>query len=125
MSLSDIRTTLATSLEAAGRVVYAYPKEQIVGPSLVVVPGSPYIEVLSAGGGAFTGLTVRFSVTACVDSADNQAALVNLENLMMDVLAALPGDMNARSWASPQILEVSGKSMLTSELQVECYANVA
>lgn len=125
MSLTTIRTDLADALEGAGRVVYAFPKEQIVGPAFVLVPGSPYIEVTTGGGGAFTGMTVRFSVTAAVDVADNQAALTNLETLMIDALVALPSDMNARSWSSPQVLEVSGKQMLTSELQVECYANVA
>lgn len=120
MNLQTIRQTLATALEAPGRVVYDYPREQIAAPALVVVPGSPYIEVWTVG-----GYHVRFTVTAAVDVADNNAALLALETLMFDVLENLPSGYNGVSWGTPQITEVSARQMLTAEITIECAVNAA
>lgn len=120
MNLVTTRQTLATALEAAGRVVYAFPREQIVAPALVVVPGSPYVEVWTKN-----GYHIRFTLTAVVDLADNQTALANLETLMFDVLAALPSGFNGVTWGTPTVTEVSGRQMLTSEITIECAVNAA
>ena len=117
--LVSLRNALASSLSAAGRVVYAFPREQITPPALVLVPASPYLSPASIGG-AGNRINVRFELTAIVGAADNQAALANIEALMLDTFDELPsGTSIINGWSQPQIQEVSGQQMLTSSLTIE------
>jgi hypothetical protein len=118
-NLVTLRTTLATALGAAGRVVYAFPREQITPPAIVLVPSSPYITPVAIGG-LSNRLNVRFALTVVVGAADNQAALANIETLMLDVYNVLPNGTGIISgFTQPQIEEVSGNQMLTSSLTIE------
>jgi hypothetical protein len=117
--LVSLRNALAIALSAAGRVVYAFPREQITPPALVLVPASPYLSPASIGG-AGNRINVRFELTAIVGAADNQAALANIEALMLDTFDELPsGTSIINGWSQPQIQEVSGQQMLTSSLTIE------
>ena len=121
--LVTLRNNLATALGAAGRVVYAFPREQITPPGLVLVPASPYLTPASISG-AGNRINVRFEVTAVVGAADNQAALANLETLALSVFDLLPsGTSIINGWSQPQIQEVSGQQMLTSSLTIELVTN--
>lgn len=121
--LVTLRNSLASALSAAGRVVYAFPREQITPPALVLVPASPYLSPASIGG-AGNRINVRFELTAIVGAADNQAALANIEALMLDTFDALPqGTAIINGWTQPQIQEVSGQTMLTSSLTIELVTN--
>lgn len=121
--LQTLRNSIATALSAAGRVVYAYPNEQIALPALVLVPGSPYMEIQNIGG-TTKRVKVNLELTAAVKVADNQAALANIEGLMFDVLAALPSDVNAAQWSQPQIQQVGAQDALTALLNIEAYTSV-
>jgi hypothetical protein len=122
-NLVTLRDTLASSLSAAGRVVYAFPREQIIPPGLVLVPASPYLTPASIGG-AGNRINVRFELTAVVGAADNQAALANLEALALSVFDLLPsGTSIINGWSQPQIQEVTGNQMLTSSLTIELVTN--
>ena len=117
--LVSLRNSLASSLSAAGRVVYAFPREQITPPAIVLVPASPYITPVAIGG-LSNRLNVRFALTVVVGAADNQAALANIETLMLDVYNSLPtGTGIINGFSQPQIEEVSGQQMLTSSLTIE------
>jgi hypothetical protein len=121
--LVSLRNALASALSAAGRVVYAFPREQITPPALVLVPASPYLSPASIGG-AGNRINVRFELTAIVGAADNQAALANIEALMLDTFDELPaGTSIINGWSQPQIQEVSGQQMLTSSLTIELVTN--
>jgi hypothetical protein len=118
-NLVSLRNDLASALGAAGRVVYAFPREQITPPALVLVPASPYL-IPVAIGGLSNRINVRFELTAIVGAADNQAALANMESLMLDVFNELPtGTSVINGWTQPQIQEISGQQMLTSSLTIE------
>jgi hypothetical protein len=118
-NLVSVRNSLASSLSAAGRVVYAFPREQITPPAIVLVPASPYIMPMSIGG-LTNRLNVRFNITVVVGAADNQAALANIETLMLATLDTLPsGTGIINGFSQPQIEEVSGQQMLTSSLTIE------
>lgn len=122
-NLVTLRNSLASSLSAAGRVVYSFPREQITPPALVLVPASPYLSPASIGG-AGNRINVRFELTAIVGAADNQAALANIEALMLDTFDALPqGTAIIGGFSQPQIQEVSGQTMLTSSLTIELVTN--
>lgn len=118
-NLVSLRNSLASSLSAAGRVVYAFPREQITPPALVLVPASPYVTPVAIGG-LSNRINVRFEITAVVAAADNQAALANIETLFLAVFDTLPqGTSVINGWTQPSIQEVSGQQMLTSQITIE------
>jgi hypothetical protein len=117
-NFATVRTNLATALSAAGRVVYAFPKEQITPPALVLVPASPYVVPVGIGG-LNNRINLRFDLTAVVGAADNQAALANIETLMLAVFDTLPAGVSVGTWSQPDIVEVSGQQMLTSQITIE------
>jgi hypothetical protein len=83
------------------------------------VPASPYLQPASIGG-AGNRINVRFELTAIVGAADNQAALANIEALMLSVFDLLPAGTSINNgWSQPTIQDVSGQQMLTSSITIE------
>lgn len=117
-NLVTLRTDLADALAAAGRVVYSFPKEQITPPALVLVPSSPYL-IPAAIGGLNNRISVRFDLTALVAATDNQAALANLETLMLDVFGALPAGASVNNWSQPTVQSIANQELLTSQITIE------
>ncbi len=117
-NFATLRSDLATALAGAGRVSFAYPKENPTAPALILVPSSPYV-VPVAVGGLNNRINVRFDLTAMVTVADNQAALANLETLMLAVFSQLPAGTSATSWTQPTVVTVANQEMLTSEITIE------
>lgn len=116
-TLQTLRSDLATALGAAGRVVYAYPNEDLTPPALVLVPGSPYIEP-AAIGGLTTRINVGFELTAVVNALDNQASLAKIEELMLDVLSALPAGYSVTSWNQPTIITGTSGDVVTASIRI-------
>jgi hypothetical protein len=117
-NLVELRSDLADALSAAGRVVYSFPKEQITPPALVLVPSSPYIVPVGIGG-LNNRINVRFDLTALVNATDNQAALANLETLMLAVFDSLPAGTSVNNWSQPTVTAIANQELLTSEITIE------
>lgn len=117
-NFAQLRTDLADALSAAGRVVYSFPKENITPPALVIVPASPYVRPVSIGG-LNNRINVRFDVTAVVATSDNQAAIANLETLMLAVFDSLPAGASVDAWTQPNVTTIGANEMLTSQITVE------
>jgi hypothetical protein len=116
-NLATYRSNLATTLAAAGRVVYSFPNENITPPCIVLVPGSPYITATAIGGARFH---VRFDITVIVNAADNQAALANIETLIFSVTDLLANNISFLSgWSQPTVQQIGNADMLISQLSVE------
>ena len=115
--LATYRDALAATLAAAGRVVYAYPNENITPPAIVLVPGSPYITVGAIGG---SRCHVRFDITVIVNAADNRAALKNLETLIFSVTDLLANNISfLGGWSQPTVQQIGNSDMLISQLNIE------
>lgn len=115
--LATLRSNLATTLAAAGRVVYAFPNENITPPAIVLVPGSPYITISAIGGNR---CHVRFDITCIVNAADNQAALKNLETLILSVSDTLPNTVAyLGGWSQPTVQQIGNADMLISQINIE------
>ena len=112
------RNAIAASLAAAGRVVLAYPAENITPPALVLVPGSPYLTPQVIGG-ANNRVNLKFDLTAIVNAADNQAALANIESLMLATFTALPAGVTIGAWSQPTVTQVGNAEMLISQVSIE------
>jgi hypothetical protein len=97
--------------------VYAWPRENITPPAIVLVPGSPYITVGAIGG---TRCHVRFDITCIVNAADNQAALANLETLILSVTDLLAHNISfLGGWSQPTVQQIGNADMLISQLNIE------
>ena len=117
---SAIRTPLKTSLSTIAANVYNGIPEVMTSPSIVLVPGSPYLESTLING-ATTKVKINFLVTGVVGYSSNAAALTNLEDLMIDIISTMPGGYVVGDVSSPVPLEVGAGKFLTSDLQVSTY----
>ena len=116
-NLVSLRNSLAATLGAAGRVVYAFPNENITPPAIVLVPGSPYMTVGAIGGAR---IHARFDITCIVNAADNQAALANLETLILSVTDLLANNISLLGgWSQPTVQQIGNADMLISQINIE------
>ncbi len=115
-AITDARNALKTALQDTGNIVYGYPAENMSLPSIVLVPGNPYIEIESLG--ATPRLRGQFNVTLLVAANDNQAALINLETLIESVLSNIPGGYTIGTFGNPKISQVGPSDVLTTDVVV-------
>lgn len=112
---TEARKALAESLEGDGYIVYAQPFETMQVPSIVLVPDSPYIESLTVGRLTFAQ---RFKATLMVAYIDNQASLLNLEDLIDKFLDALPMGVQIESITAPSVTDVGPSQALTVDARL-------
>jgi len=117
---SAIRTPLKTSLSTIAANVYAGIPEVMTSPSIVLVPGSPYLESTLINGST-TKVKINYLVTGVVGYSSNAAALTNLEDLMIDIISTMPGGYVVGDVSTPSPLEVGAGKFLTADLQVSTY----
>jgi hypothetical protein len=117
---SAIRTPLQTALTSIAANVYNGIPETMTSPSIVLVPDSPYLESTLING-ATTKVKINFLVTGVVAYLNNAAALTNLENLMISIIATMPGGYTVGDVSTPTPLEVGAGKFLTADLQVSTY----
>ena len=117
---ADIRTPLQTSLSTIAANVYNGIPETMTSPSIVLVPGSPYLESTLINGST-TKVKINLQVTGVVGYANNAAALTNLEDLMISIISTMPGGYTVGDVTSPTPLEVGAGKFLTADLQVSTY----
>lgn len=124
MNLSTVRSTLATALEDAG-IDYstsAFPPPVVIPPTVVIVPGSPWLQPQTIGRPAAPQVLVTFRLTCCVANLDNQAALNQLEDLMFAVMTNLPKGWEVSDAGPPSLEQVGPSELLVSDLQVTTLA---
>jgi hypothetical protein len=116
----DIRTPLQTALTSIAANVYNGIPETMTSPSIVLVPGSPYLESTLING-TTTKMKVNLLVTGVVGYSSNAAALTNLEDLMIAIVSTMPAGYVVGDVSTPTPLEVGAGKFLTADLQVSTY----
>lgn len=119
-AVSDTRAALANAFSALSANVYASVPEAPIPPAIVVVPDSPYMEVVLIGK-ASTKVKINFAITAVVASNSNAGSLDNLEKLIMGILAAMPAGYVVGQIEKPTVLEVGQSPMLVADINVSTY----
>jgi hypothetical protein len=117
---SAIRTPLKNTLSTIAANVYNGIPEVMTSPSIVLVPGSPYLESTLING-TTTKVQINLLVTGVVGYSSNAAALTNLEDLMIDIISTMPGGYVVGDVSTPTPLEVGAGKFLTADLQVSTY----
>jgi hypothetical protein len=119
-SIADTRAALANSFSALAANVYASVPESPIPPAIVVVPDSPYAEVVLIGKGSVK-LKINFAISAIVASNSNAGSLDNLEKLIIGILAAMPAGYVVGQIEKPTVLEIGASPMLVADINVSTY----
>ena len=119
-TIADTRAALANSFLALAANVYSSVPESPIPPAIVVVPDSPYMEVVLIGK-AQTKVKLNFAITAIVSSNSNAGSLDNLEKLIIGILAAMPAGYVVDVVEKPTVLEVGQSPMLVADINVSTY----
>ena len=119
-AISDTRAALANAFSALSANVYPSVPESPIPPAIVVVPDSPYGEVVLIGKGSVK-IKLNFAITAIVASNSNAGSLDNLEKLIIGILAAMPAGYVVGQIEKPTILEVGQSPMLVADINVSTY----
>ena len=119
-AVSDTRAALANAFSALSANVYPSVPESPIPPAIVVVPDSPYMEIVLIGK-ASTKVKINFAITAIVASNSNAGSLDNLEKLIMGILAAMPAGYVVGQIEKPTVFEVGQSPMLVADINVSTY----
>lgn len=120
MTIQALRQDLADSLSGVVASVYSTVPESPIPPLAAILPDSPYLESRLIG--STIQVKVNFIISAAVANINNAAALDNLEQLVISILAAMPsgyvvGDVNRPTVASL----ANGSTLLIADISVSTY----
>lgn len=98
---TDLRLQIAAELSAAGLSAFASQPATSPVPSVIIQPGSPYLEVVGLG----RNLTYRVMLSASISapSFSTAAAMEILEDLIDRTIEALPDGVVASTISSPRL----------------------
>jgi hypothetical protein len=116
--LAETRQALAEALEGQGYLVFDYVVDNPVVPCVVLVPGEPYLEATTIG----KRFEITFEATLMVSYIDNQASLINLENLIETFLDVLPQGVAYGSFSRPGRVQVGPSEALASKCTIQITA---
>lgn len=115
MSFAAARDAVTDVFAAVDAAVYDYVPPMVAGPSIFVFPNDPYVEFRTPG---LARVLLNLRLTALVPYIDGQAALENLETLMIDILSVIPSGWQIGPMSAPSITAVGPSNCLVSEMTV-------
>ena len=119
-AVSETRAALANAFSGLAATCYASVPESPIPPAIVIVPDSPYMEIVLIGKGRVK-VKINFAISAIVASNSNAGSLDNLEKLIMGILAAMPAGYVVGQIEKPTVLEVGQSPMLVADINVSTY----
>jgi hypothetical protein len=118
--LSTVRTPLKTAISGVAANVYDAVVPDPIVPFAAIVPNAPYLQP-SLLGKDKVKLRVNFVLTVGVAIYDNQAALDNIEQLVISILAAIPSGYEVGDVSNPIPVELGASLVLACEIQLSTY----
>ena len=119
-SIAETRAALANAFSGLAANIYSSVPESPLPPAIVVVPSTPYMEIVLLGK-AKTQVKLNFAISAIVASNSNAGSLDNLEKLIIGILAAMPAGYVVGVVEKPTVLEVGQSPMLVADINVSTY----
>jgi hypothetical protein len=120
MPIAATRAALKTAIQGVAANVYDHVPESVIPPAVVVVPNTPYIEIETISKQTIRA-RLNFSLTLVVAYHSNAAALDNIEQLYLAVLAALPANYVVGDLEKPIITQVGASDLLAADFNVSTY----
>lgn len=115
--LSAVRQPLAATFSTVAANVFDHVPEFPPNPFLAIVPVDPYMEI-DLIGKAQTKVKLNYQITCGVQNADNAAALDNLEQLIISILAAIPSGFEIGTVSAPRLLSVGNGESLAADISI-------
>jgi hypothetical protein len=122
-TLASIRAALAASVQQAGYKTHAQPLATVIPPAVIIVPDAPYLEANTLASGGILW-QANFELIVAVAYLDNQAALRQIEDIVVKVAANLPRGTIFSLVQQPTVEEVGPSSLLTCRMPVSVRANL-
>lgn len=115
-AIGDMRQDVADVVNAATSIpAFPYAPGRFVNPSVIVMPGSPYLEP----GATYGTLKANFQVELIMGTAANQVSTSGLDDQIENALVAL---INAGylvdNVSAPYALEANGQQYLAATISV-------
>ncbi len=117
---SEVRAPLANALQGVTASVYQSPPETLIAPACVILADSPYLESTLING-AVTKVKINFVISAVVAYNNNAGALDGLEQLVIQILGAMPAGYVVGNVERPAIMNVGTGSFLMADISVSTY----
>ena len=115
--LSAVRQPLAATFSSISANVFDHVPEFPPNPFLAIVPVDPYMEIDLIGKSSVK-VKLNYQLTCGVQNADNAAALDNLEQLIISILAAIPSGFEIGAVSAPRLLSVGNGESLAADISI-------
>ncbi len=112
----NVRGALKTAISSVAANVYDAVPEAPMVPFAAVVPSAPYLEPNLIG--ASTRTKINLSITIGVAMYSNAAALDNIEQLILSILAVIPSGYTVGSVSNPVPMTIGASEILMSEIEI-------
>jgi hypothetical protein len=116
----DVRGALKTAITSVAANVYDSVPESPMVPFAAIVPSAPYLETVLIGKAAVK-VKVNLVITLGVAMYSNAAALDNIEQLTISILAALPAGYTLGNVSNPIPVQIGASEILACEIEVATY----
>ena len=112
----NVRGALKTAISSVAANVYDSVPEAPMVPFAAVVPNTPYLEPNLIG--TSTRTKINLTITIGVAMYSNAAALDNIEQLIMSILAVIPSGYTVGNVSNPIPMTIGASEILMSEIEI-------
>jgi hypothetical protein len=112
----NVRGAIKTAISGVAANTYDFVPEAPIVPFAAVVPASPYLEANLIG--TSTRVKVNLVVTVGVAMYSNAAALDNIEQLVLSILAVIPSGYTVGSVSNPMPISIGASDILACEIEI-------
>jgi hypothetical protein len=122
MSFKTVRDALALAVKNdTVWQTFAYPPPTPLPNSVIIMPGSSWVNSYTIDR---TSVELSFVLKVCVNTADNQADLINLEDIIEAIIPLLPSWAQFDGVSSPQELQVGTADLTTVDISLRVPATL-
>lgn len=119
-TILDTRTTLKTALSTVSANVYSSVPEAVISPIVAVLSNDPYMEIETIGRSSIR-VKLNFLLKIGVSYMSDAAAIDNLEQLILAVLAVIPTGYEVGDVSAPAPYDVGEGRLLMSDIAISTY----
>ena len=112
----SVRGAIKTAISSVAANTYDSVPEAPIVPFAAVVPSNPYLEANLLG--TSTRVKVNLVITVGVAMHSNAAALDNIEQLVLSILAVIPSGYTVGSVSNPTPLTIGASEILACEIEL-------
>lgn len=113
---TSVRGAIKTAIANVAANTYDSVPEAPIVPFAAIVPSNPYLEANLIG--TSTRVRVNLVITVGVAMHSNAAALDNIEQLVMSILAVIPSGYTVGSVSNPVPLTIGASEILACEIEL-------